>query len=31
MSWLELFGVGRDALEKLKLLQNPARAFGHGA
>ena len=27
----ELFGVGRDALEKLKFLQNPACAFGNGA
>lgn len=27
----ELFGIGRDALKKLKFLQNPACAFGHGA
>lgn len=27
----ELLGVGSDALEKLKLLQNPACAFGNGA
>src|SRR5437016_1348231 len=26
-----LLGVGRDALEKLKFLQNPACALGHGA
>ena len=24
-------GIGRDLFKKLKFLQNPARAFGHGA
>jgi hypothetical protein len=27
----ELLGVGSDALEKLKFLQNPACTFGNGA